>query len=130
MTKHTLSDSVKEKLFAIKPKIQTERNPAFYSPEDYAIMGAAYKELTGKNPCWSCSGFLEKIRLSLNNYFAICDKEEMAKVVIEDRVLKPVELTTEPIPYEYMTLKELRGLFPNIKSNSKEKFIKKIQEEE
>jgi len=130
MTKHTLSDSVKEKLFAIRKLIQTEKNPAFYTPENRVVMAAAYTELTGKNPCWSCSGFLEKIRLSLNNYFAICDKEEMAKVVIEDRVLEPVELTTEPSPYEYMTLKELRVLFPNIKSNSKEKFIKQIQEEE
>lgn len=151
MEKYTLTKEVKEDLFAIKRKIEIEVNPAFFTKEDRAVMSAAYNQLTGKNPCWNCSGFMSKVRLSLNNYFKWHDHNEMEKVTIEDRELKPVVKEVmkeiiedfEPptfIKYESedlehllnldaLTLSELRELYPDIKSNSKSKFIQKIIED-
>ena len=92
MEKYTLTKEVKADLFAIKRKIEIEPNIAFYTKEDRAVMAAAYAELNnGKQPCWNCSGFLSKIRLSLNNYFKWYDHNEMEKVTIEDRELKPLK---------------------------------------
>ena len=162
MEKYTLTKELQEDLFKIRAKVEVEKNPAFFTQNDRAVMAAAYNELTSKKPCWNCSGFMSKIRLSLTNYFKWYDHNEMEKVQIDDRELTPVvkevmqeiveefeaptlikeedafvtfdrddlEDTSQIFNLNALTLAELRVLYPNIKSNSKSKFIQKIKENE
>jgi len=168
MEKYTLTNEIKADLFAIRAKVEIEQNPAFFTQNDRAVMAAAYNELTGKRPCWNCSGFMSKIRLSLTNYFKWYDHNEMEQVQIDERELQPVkgivklmeegevkdatkedsdsvenalaefvtfdrddlEDTSQIFNLNALTLAELRVLYPNIKSNSKSKFIQKIKEDE
>ena len=162
MEKYTLTKELQEDLFKIRAKVEVEKNPAFFTQNDRAVMAAAYNELTNKKPCWNCSGFMSKIRLSLTNYFKWYDQNEMEKVQIDERELQPIptykaiegevesitltevkeeqafvtfdrddlEDTSQIFNLNALTLAELRVLYPNIKSNSKSKFIQKIQENE
>ena len=160
MEKYTLTKELQEDLFKIRAKVEVEKNPAFFTQNDRAVMAAAYNELTSKKPCWNCSGFMSKIRLSLTNYFKWYDQNEMEKVQIDERELKPtsknlyeemksykmsekkeeqafvtfdrddLEDTSQIFNLNALTLAELRVLYPNIKSNSKSKFIQKIKENE
>ena len=121
MEKYTLTNEIKADLFAIRAKVEIEQNPAFFTQNDRAVMAAAYNELTGKRPCWNCSGFMSKIRLSLTNYFKWYDHNEMEKVQIDDRELTPVvkEVMQEIVEdFEAPTLIKAEDAFVNFNNFS------------
>jgi hypothetical protein len=124
-----LSEVTLSKLNDIRTKILPETSVEVFTPYEIMVMEQAYIEITGKKPFNNCRVMCEMTLRIVKNYL----KANPLVTEIEYEVLEPVSESTEEVVYQNsepdynsMTLAKLREMFPNIKSNSKAKFIELI----
>ena len=104
----------------IRRKLIEGRNMKRIADEDAFYLYNAYDEINkvhgyGKlnRGCGGCMA--QKVLPMLRNWLAIWDKEN-----------KENDIELIPLDWDSYSLSQLREIFPDIKSNSKDKFIQKI----
>jgi len=115
-----LSEVTLSKLNDIRTKILPETSVEVFTPYEIMVMEQAYIEITGKKPFNNCRVMCEMTLRIVKNWL----KANPLVTEVEYEVLEPVSESTPD--YNSMTLAQLREMFPNIKSNSKAKFIELI----
>jgi hypothetical protein len=133
-----MTESTIKEIYNLEHKLRIDRNRAVYTQDELRLLETAYLEIqedigrkvSKVSQIFSrgCSGCFDKYRTIVLNWLnANPLADDLAQYEIVPEVMEVVEeyVPTEP-DYNSMTLAELRGLFPNIKSNSKAKFIELI----
>lgn len=124
-----------DSLEVIREKIMLRKYD--FSKDELIHLGAVYNEIqmkaTGKNKVLDsgCSSCIQSAAGIVFNYITF---HESKAIEIEETIPnREIEIVIKEVSgdeLEDLTLAELRELFPNIKSNSKDKFIQKVRENE
>ena len=113
-----LSESTLELITPLVPKLMMETVGDVFNKEEITLLEIMFFEITGRPAGKGCGRMCAATLVLCQNYFKIYPTTEITEEV----------MVAEVEDYSNYSLKELRELFPAIKSTSKKDFIKQINE--
>jgi hypothetical protein len=112
-----LSEELKEKVKFLIPKIIKETSSDNFTREEIDIIEQCYLVATGRPAPKNCGRMCLATLNLMRNYFSSYQIEELTESIVEP----------SNKDWNEYSLKELREMFPSIKSTSKKGFIEEIE---
>ena len=113
-----ISEETLRLITPLVPKLMNETVGDVFTKEEIALLEIMFFEMTGRPAGKGCGRMCATTLVLCQNYFKIYPTTE----ITEEVMIAEVE------DYNNYSLKELREMFPSIKSTSKKDFIKQINE--
>jgi hypothetical protein len=112
-----LSVKTKELITPLIPKILKETSTDNFTTNEISLIEICYFEATGRTASRGCGRMCRATLTLMQNYFSTYQIEELTESIVEP----------SNKDWNDYSLKELREMFPSIKSTSKKGFINEIE---